>query len=127
MSSQDTLECIDQKLAKVVRLLEPVFAPQSQSVGTSLVTQLRNDDPDDPAVLDFEADLGRPAASFTVTNLGNTASLTFVKNRLQAESAQRVGPLLILPNTTRTFIRQTESIEVAATLDGPVWVQVDAL
>lgn len=119
------LECIDAKLGRLLGAALPALGAQGGEVGTAIVAQLRTTG--EAAAVDFNADLGRPATSFTVTNLGNTAAVWFKTGELQAEAQSSLGPLYLLPNTTRTFARRTEIVEVKPAGDGPVWVQVDAL
>lgn len=124
MSAEQKLACIDEKLGRLLGLTEPLLSRNAQA-GVGQVAQLRTDR--EPAKHNFEAELGRAAQSFTLTNLGNTAAITFKTSKLQAEVASNVGPFYMLPHTTRTFTRTTEIVEVKPAGDGAVWLQVDAL
>ena len=126
MSAEQRLECIDEKLGRLLGLAMPALGSQGQPVTTALVHQVRNDDPKDPTELDLTGAFGA-VASFTVTNLGNTALLRFKSAQLKAEAPQVIGPLYLLPHEKRVFNRQVEILSVAAAGDGPAWVQVDAL
>lgn len=120
------MSCAEEYLAELVALTRRANGESEAALTSLAVDQIRVAQGQSPQQVDFLSRVGTAARSVYLTNLGARVELYFGLYRQQAETAQEVGPIYLLPGSERRISREFEYMRVAPTEDGDVWLQVEA-
>lgn len=122
------LDCLDHSIQRIERLLSYSYGrPKREVAGYDPAAlpfvRLLELTPEAPRRFDFLAVLGRGAVRGHISNLGDApVNLYFERVKSAAESAQRVGPYQLAPQTTLELSWVLEALELEADADAVVQI-----